>query len=176
MKQMENRREEVIEKYLKQVIKEAASINIPISKEISHHTKINKRARSRFACCRFLGGSSKHKFQIEIGEMIFQCDEKAIKGILAHEVLHTCDHCNNHGALWKIYANTMNSHYDYNIKRAATYEELGLEKPESNQNRKYKITCTDCGMTFERMKKSKVVSDCQNYRCKCGGKLKCEKL
>ena len=45
---------------------------------------------------------------------------------LAHEVLHTCPGCRNHGALWKEYAARMNGAYGYAISRTGTCEALGV--------------------------------------------------
>ena len=166
-----------LEELFSQVVKEALSIGIPISKEISD-IRINTRAKARFGCCkqekRPLG---KKRFIIEISERVLCAEEKIIRQIIAHELLHTANGCMNHGAKWKEYAEAMNSAFGYNITRTSTYEKLGLSSPEkvsrSESGYKYILKCQECGAEILRKKRCKVVDNPEHYRCgKCGGALK----
>lgn len=159
-----------IETYMDEVIRQCVALKIPISSHIDPNIIINKRARSRFAACRKKGNSF---YTIEVGEALMKADEYSVKNILAHELLHTCYGCYNHGKRWKSYADKMNKTYGYRITTTTTYEALGLETPQREKTIRYIIVCQSCGHQFYRQKKSKLVTETSNYRCKCGGKLKC---
>ena len=116
-----------IEFCVQELIKECRNLKIPVSRKIDSKITINKRARSRFAACRREKGIKGEIYRIEIGEMLLAADKKVVRTILAHELLHTCRGCYNHGTKWKEYAFKMNQTYGYKIKTTATYEELGLE-------------------------------------------------
>lgn len=165
-----------IEDLLQEVIKEARKLGVPISENIDAEISINHRAKSRFACCRQTKLIVGYSYTIEVSDLLFQCRERDIREILAHEVLHTCKGCQNHGVRWKAYAEKMNKRYGYHIKRTATYEELGLAGSYSQKNIKYRVTCQSCGKIFERQRKSKLVTNTKQYRCSCGGNLICEDI
>ena len=96
------------------VIDQARTIKIPVSQEIAPHVRLNRRARTRFGCCIRREG----RYTIELSaQLAEQGSEDAILQVLAHEVLHTCYGCSNHGARWKGYAQRMNSIYGYRIRR-----------------------------------------------------------
>ena len=88
--------------------------------------------------------------------------------MLAHEVLHTCRGCRNHGERWKGYAAKMNARWGYHISRTGTWEAMGL--PEQKPAR-YVLVCTRCGTEFVRARASSVVLHPERYRCRCGGQL-----
>ena len=186
MKETEQHREEreYIEKLFQQVKREAQQAGILFSSHISG-IMINRRARKRFGCCKAVksfGGYT--SYQIEVSEKILICDEKKIKQTIAHELIHTCKGCMNHGEQWKYYAMIMNRRYGYEIKRTATDEEMGVNTSSSSEecmqnqenykeNYKYRIICTQCGYVFYRKRMSEVVKHPENYRCgKCGGTLR----
>lgn len=152
---------------LKEVIGEAKKAGIPVGKNIAEEVYINSRAVTRIGACKTENKKGTKHFSIEIGSALLTSDEKTIKGVLAHEILHTCDKCNNHGSQWKKYAHILNETYGYNIKRTAEI------KPAKY---KYKIYCKRCGQTVYRYRKTKVITNINDYRCKCGGKLKAEEV
>lgn len=170
MKQFQKRLDEL----LKEVIIEVKSIGIPISDNIDKSVLINKRAKSRFGACKIENVNNKKHFKIEIRSALYICEDFKLKEVLAHEVLHTCRGCANHGETWKRYAKLMNDQYGYNIKRVANNREYDLDT--SCGNYKYKIICNKCGKEIYRQKKTKVITNIENYRCKCGGKLRVEKI
>ena len=55
--------------------------------------------------CKTLGGGF---FVIHINECLLGGHFKGLKNTLAHELLHTCPNCFNHGSLWKKYAKKAN--------------------------------------------------------------------
>lgn len=162
-------RKEEIEICMAQIIEECRAINIPISRHINPQITINRRAHSRFAACKKIKATS--SYEIEVGEMLLQADVKWIKNILAHEILHTCYGCYNHGKRWKAYAAKMNQVYGYEISTTSTYEKLGLNEPERKKTINYVILCQKCGQKIYRQKKSRLVTHTNEYRCKCGGRL-----
>ena len=161
---------------MKEVILQCNTAGIPISKSIDSEVRINKRAKSRFAACRKEKGYFGTKFVIEVGEALLQLEDIwKLKSILAHELLHTCPGCYNHGVKWKTYADIMNQMYGYDIRTTSTYEELGLTAPQKNREIKYVVICQNCGKKFYRQKKSKLITNVNKYRCQCGGVLKAYK-
>lgn len=159
-----------------EVIEECKALKIPVSDRIDPHIRINTRAKSRFAACKRQKIFDEQHFIIEVGSALLRTDRQKVKTILAHEVLHTCYGCYNHGSRWKSYAGRMNRDLGYEIKTTTTYEELGLTAPERKVHIRYVITCTRCGRQFYRQKKSKLITNIRHYRCQCGGKLTCEKI
>lgn len=149
---------------LRDVISEAKALNIPVSNRIVPKVRVNNRAIRRFGCCIAKNG----EFIIEISGKLLDASERACKQTLAHEVLHTCPGCKNHGSKWKQYAKSMNSAYDYDISRASTHESLGIA--DSSLTR-YLLRCQNCGAEIRRMRRSKLIDHPERYRCKCGGKL-----
>ena len=155
---------------LQDVIAECRNLKLPVSDYIEPEVLINKRAKKRFGACK----KTAKGFVIELSAFMLDTDLAHIKNILAHEVLHTCRGCQNHGKKWKITAQKMNQRYGYHITTTSSYEKMGLEKPQEDQNKKYNymIQCQKCGMTIYRQRKSKLITHTNHYRCKCGGKLK----
>ncbi len=88
-------------------------------------------------------------FIIEISEFILVCSDDAIRNVMAHEVLHTCDGCYDHGIKWKEYAGRMNRAYGYRIKRTSSFSDMGLEEPGRDDSRiRYIIKCRRCGREY----------------------------
>ena len=90
---------------------------------------------------------------------------------LAHEVLHTCRGCANHGKRWKEYAQRMNRAYGYHISRTDTCQALGV--PDISRVN-YVLVCRSCGARIPRARRSKLVQHPEHYRCRCGGMLTLE--
>lgn len=161
---------ERINTILKEVIKEAQDLKIPVPKNVNEKITINPRPKKRFGCCKLKDG----EFHIEISEFVLATDEKKIRGIIAHEILHACKGCQNHGARWKEYAEKMNAQYDYNIKRVSSFQEVGLEAEQEKTSAdkiKYIIKCQKCGREYPRQRFTCVMKKINAYRCQCGGKL-----
>lgn len=91
---------------------------------------INTRAKSRWGQCRHCAEG--HKINISARLLDDSTDIRGLENTILHELLHTAPGCNNHGAVWKAYAEKVNAAYGYNIKRASTAYEKGVagaEKP-----------------------------------------------
>ena len=100
---------------------------------------------------------------------LLEAEERACMQTLAHEVLHTCPGCRNHGALWKEYAARMNGAYGYAISRTGTCEALGVADVRPVR---YRLVCERCGQEFCRSRRSPLVDHPERYRCRCGGVLR----
>ena len=160
---------------LAQVVAQARALGIPVSPKTDAHVRINTRAKKRFGCCI---GSVKSGFVIELAAAVLSAGRFACMQTLAHEVLHTCPGCQDHGARWKAHAAAMNAAYGYAIRRTDKPENLGVELPPAAAPvYRWRIVCTGCGKSFLRQKSSPLIKTPQRYRCAaCGGKLRVEEL
>ncbi len=147
---------------LHKVITQAEQAGIPVSGRICPTVGVNRRARTRFGCCRRDGGV----YCIEIAAALLGAHESAICQVLAHEVLHTCPGCANHGVRWKGWAARMNARYGYRISRTDSHAALGLE---DDRPVRFLVVCRRCGRRIPRMKRSPLVEHPERYRCACGG-------
>lgn len=147
-----------------EVMEEARRLGIPFSSEIESRVGINRRAATRFGCCKFQNG----RFYIEVAETVAQGPEKSCREVLAHELLHTCPGCRNHGAKWKSYAARMNRAYGYEIQRVTTNASLGVQ---GIREPKYVLRCERCGVEIPRFRASALTRHPERYRCRCGGTL-----
>lgn len=148
---------------LQKVIDQARMLGIPVSREIDPHVRVNGRAKTRFGCCKYEGGRQ----IIEVASRVARGPEQSCMETLAHEILHTCPGCRNHGERWKDYAGRMNSAYGYHISRTSTDKELGVEE----RPWKYLLRCEMCGAEFKRFRASPLTRHPERYRCRCGGRL-----
>ena len=149
---------------LAQVIGEAAALGIPVSNSIHPQVILNGRAVSRFGCCRKVGLT----YYIEVSARLLEGGEGALRETLAHEVLHTCRGCRDHGPRWKGYAAGMNAAYGYRVSRTGSWEGLGLQDPRPVR---YLLTCESCGLEIKRAKASALVRHPERYHCRCGGRI-----
>lgn len=167
--------EKRLKRLLEEVLEELKNVEIHPAGTITSITE-NRRARKRLGCCRQEGTGLRRRYRLEVSIMLLDKDDRTIKEVIAHEALHTCKGCLNHGAEWKRLAAAVNHAYGYHIERTADYAGFGMEeKPEEIW--KYRIRCRNCGNTGYRIKKSRVVTNPENYRCsKCGGALEVDQL
>ena len=157
-----------LNKLLALVIAQARTIKIPVSQNICHQVRLNRRAKTRFGCCVRQDGT----YIIELSAQLAQDgSEDAVLQVLAHEVLHTCYGCANHGTRWKRYAQFMNNAFGYHIQRTDDFDSLGIE---DERPVRYWVVCGQCGRRIPRMKRSPLVDHPERYRCPCGGKLRVE--
>lgn len=149
---------------LREVLEEARALKIPVSEKISSHVEINDRAVSRFGCCKYKEGRN----TIEVARRVAEGPEESCRAVLAHEILHTCWGCRNHGKRWSEYARRMGETYGYVICRATTDEALRVKKAGECR---YLLRCQRCGAEFRRFRASALTRYPERYRCRCGGKL-----
>lgn len=133
--------------------------NCPVT--ISHRLK---RAFGKTRCKIRYG---KRSYSIQIASYLVENgSEHGIKSTIAHEYIHTCNGCMNHGALWKRYGNMVSDLYD--ISRCTTYESKGISENAMQYIReqyKYIVKCTTCNheWKYKRMCKTLKLID----RCTC---------
>lgn len=132
---------------LKQVKKELKGI-IPYSDSISSKVKIVK-AKSFLGQCKRLGlvdyAKKGFQFEIKLSKYLLECDKQLIKNTIAHELIHTCKGCFNHGYNFKSLMYKINKELGYNVALKNNNKEFS-QKFEY----KYKLTCSKCGKVFYR--------------------------
>jgi predicted SprT family Zn-dependent metalloprotease len=158
---------------LQQVINEAKALGIPVSRHISPSLFINNRTKSRFGGCKKVKGFVHHTYQIEISKVLLEAEADSIREIIAHEVLHTCPGCMNHGTAWKNYCKMMEGSLGYRLERTSSYDKLGIEDQRHPKRYRYVVECNQCGQKIYRQRKSPLTDKTNRYRCRCGGKLVC---
>lgn len=146
------------------VAEQARLAGIPLSPRICPTVTVNRRAKTRLGCCRTKNGVH----TVEIAAALLEAGERLVRQTLAHEVLHTCPGCANHGPRWKQYAARMNELYGYDIRRTDSPERLGIP---DNRPVRWLVVCRKCGKEIPRMKRSALVEHPERYRCRCGGTL-----
>ncbi len=140
-------------------------LGLPLSRKICPCVQVNTRARRRLGCSICRDGA----YYIEVSASLLDRPE-LLRQTLAHELLHTCPGCRNHGERWKAYAAQVNQALGFSIQRLAPAE--GEEGPLRQDTVKYLLKCQECGKIFPRARMSKTVKQPWRYRCPCGGKLK----
>ena len=151
---------------LVKVKREAKKIGIPISDNIDSRIAVNTRAKTRYGRCTKKGNS----FVIELSSILIDAPEISCRQTIAHELIHTCPGCMDHGDRFRYYASKMNNAYGYNISRTNSAEEMGVPDRRKT-DAKFIITCRKCGSSFTRTKRSALIESPSKYRCKCGGEL-----
>ena len=109
-----------VNKLFNSVLNDAISIGAPISNKIIPMIFIDQKRYDRVAACykyRF-----PERYEIHLSEDVLNANEDDIKGIIAHEVLHTC--CMKHNGKWKLYQLKMNKYFGYNIKVEYSWNEI----------------------------------------------------
>ena len=163
-------------------IDEMNAIEIPFGR-ITEVT-VNYRAKNRWGqCCR--------KFDVYgfVYTININCDlchpeasERGLKETIIHEILHTCPDCMCHTGEWKRFADLVNDCYGYNVKRANTSEDKGMDAfyeqhaelaKRHKPMYKYTIRCKNCGkIVGKKQKACKITRYPQCYRCaSCYGNL-----
>lgn len=141
-------------------------LHIPVAKAVSPEVRINSRAKRRLGCCFYRDGV----YTIEVSSRLLERPE-LLRQTLAHELLHTCRGCRNHGEQWKAYAQAVNQAFGMKIERLAPLEEGDPQRLRRDEI-KYALQCQSCGAVLYRARMCKVVKSPWRYRCQCGGKLK----
>ena len=160
-------------KLVDECLVELKAINVPYSDKLSF--TINSRAKSRWGMCHKNPDGS---YTIEISDRLLAntVPDKSTKSTIIHEILHTVPDGANHTRCWKVWANRMNAHYNYNIQRCTSSEEKGVEPVVKTIKAKYTITCSHCGYKWYRTRATHVTRNPSHYRCHCGGSLSVEAI
>lgn len=133
--------------------------------EILPIVKLNRSTRS-YGRCHKVGNA----FEIALSKYFLDNPPEDLKNTLVHEVLHTVTGCFNHGSKWKSLAAKMNRIYGYNIQR--TTPDIMQSEEAQAIKKQYIINCLQCNQIIYRQRRSKLVTNTNNFRCgRCGGKL-----
>lgn len=99
---------------LNEVINDAISVGFPISKSLERKIYIDKQRYDRVgACYRY---PYPERYEIHLSEDVTRANVNDIKNIIAHEVLHSYFLSMDHGYMWSMYQNLMNTKCKYNIQ------------------------------------------------------------
>ncbi len=187
--------EEKLKKLYEECIVELKTIGIDIN-DLSKYGKIEihlaKKEAKRYGCCKQSQPDKKYyhyrknkyrkikvydkfyKHDIEISKWVMELDDTIIKNTILHEIIHCMPNCNDHGKIFKNYANYINKNLGYTIQRLGDkkedYKKSMIDYKENDVKYLYKIKCTQCGLIYlrQRLKKNFI----RDYRCgKCQGKL-----
>ena len=139
-------------------------INIDFNESVEF--KVNTRAKKRFGLCTYKNNLD-CDFEIQITDRLLKNSSAIIglKNTIIHELLHTVEGCMNHGKKWKSLADEVNRAYGYNIKRASSCAEKGIESEIVPKKVNYMFKCKDCGQVIKRTRMSKFVKYYTYYRC-----------
>ena len=73
------REQEEINQLLKDVIREAEAVRIPLGK-IKRNVRVNARAKRRFGCCRTVQNAfGVRQFELELSQKVLACEDKKSK-------------------------------------------------------------------------------------------------
>lgn len=97
---------------LRAVLEQVRAAGIPAAAQIDPHVRLNTRAKKRYGRCICKNG----RYEIELSAHLVHAESPFVYAVLAHEVLHTCPGCMNHGPLWKQYAARMGSDTDIRLR------------------------------------------------------------
>ncbi len=156
------------DKLLQLVKEQAIAAGIPVSENTDPHVKINTRAKTRFGQCIKRNG----RYTIELSSILLTAPELSCRQTIAHELIHTCPDCGDHGAVFKKYADILNRRYGYSISRTNTAQEMGVTVEKRERPINYILECQKCGQRITRSKFSSAIAHPERYRCRCGGTLK----
>lgn len=104
-------------------------------------------------------------------------DDKDLYNTVVHELIHAIPDAigDGHGSIFKRYAKIIGEHLGTNITR--TSEHASIELPSSKEEYKYVVFCDGCGQTVKRKRKSKLITQVNNYKCGiCGSNFQLEVL
>lgn len=191
--------EEKLNILYKECVEELKNIGIDVlNKEIVGNIEIHlsKRNNKRYGCCKQEEPDQKSKYiekngrrkilryakfnkhVIEISPWVMELEDEIIKNTIVHEIIHCMPFCNNHGEMFKKYAQYINTKLGYNISRVGNKVEdykRSNKTYEEDKNYKYKIKCQNCGQEIYRKRFNKKLL--YKYRCgKCNGRLKLEEV
>lgn len=149
-----------------------AGIPLPLGKI---DTRLHfSRSSTRLGSCRKERGMYKISLSVYILE-----DKEAVQSTIAHELVHTCRGCMNHGSSFQRTGRMVETKLGIPVSSKASREESERSgiKDAYIKKARYRIRCRNCDAVLYRQKKSALVLNPDRYRCgKCGGRLSVEVL
>lgn len=110
---------------------------------------------------------AEYTIELSIPHMIryFERNEiDKIKDTILHEMCHALPKGMTHKGQWKVYTNTLNKKYGYDIKTSADDDEVIEELNKIKA--KYTVVCEECGYTYYYSRRPKILNTLNT--CKCG--------
>lgn len=168
-----------LQKCLRWAEKTLTSLNIPFEHPVE--VTVNTRAKSRYGQCQ----KRPEGFKINISEVLVRdsSDIRALDETMLHELLHTCPGCQNHGKLWKYYAERVSQKTGLHITTTSDYhKKYGIPDERKKTARKapvyrYIQYCPCCGQKWFYQRCTDGIRHPENYRCgKCKVPLKAGRL
>ena len=132
------------------------------------------RSSTRLGSCKKDRGIYKISLSVYILE-----DKEAVRSTIAHELVHTCRGCMNHGTSFQRIGRMVEAKLGIPVSSKASREESERSgiKDAYIKKARYRISCSNCDAVLYRQKKSALVMNPNRYRCgKCGGRLYVEVL
>lgn len=135
---------------------------------------VNKRLTRAWGQCRTTRkayGEMTHCIEIQPFLLDERVPEKTLMEVIIHEILHTCEGCQNHGREWKRLAGRINRKYGYSVERIVTkdaHDSVQGIKPDRIKSVNHMVKCKSCGHVFKRNKASSFIKNPSMYRCSCG--------
>lgn len=157
-----------LDRILSETICLARSLKIPVSDRIIPMVFVNTRRKTILGTCE---RQANGEYKIVISAFVLRESDDAVKNVIAHEVLHTCKGCSNHGSIWQKYAKIMGEAMGQEIKRTGKSPQTDKLKEEA----RFVLVCESCGKEIYRLKQSRLVQHPERYRCVCGGKIRRKK-
>ena len=146
-------------KDLNKLYKEALAdvINAGIKPGNILSVNVDFKDMSAWGSCNYDSENDGYHIKISDRTLADNLEDKAAMDTIAHEILHTCDSCMNHGKVWKSYTDAMNLIYKgkYHITVKETRQHKGIEFDERRY--KYVIQCKHCKNKIGYMKKNRAL-------------------
>ncbi len=131
--------------------------------------KFEKSTREFGSCQRIYVGNDRYEFKVSINTYALQ-NEECVRNTLAHELVHTCDGCFNHGKQFKRVGYWVKRKMGIDVNTYGTAEEAlksGLRDHQIN-SAKYIVGCPTCNQRWYKQRMCKVVEYPQFFSCaKC---------
>lgn len=159
---------------LEEMIRQFAQAGIPIPLGQIDSQLYFSRSSTRMGSCRKERGVYRISLSVHILE-----DEETVRNTIAHELVHTCRGCMNHGVSFQRIGRQVEGKLGIPVRSKASQEESERSgiKDAYIKKARYRISCRSCGAVLYRQKKSALVMNPSRYRCgKCGGGLSVEAL
>lgn len=151
------------EKIVSEVRSELWKRNIPF---VDCEVVISKRLRKAFGNTGLKIQNGERIYKIQIADyLVRNGSEEFIKNTIAHEYLHTCPDCMNHGEQWKEYAKQVAD--VFTITTYGNYADAGISNEQMREIRKpkYIAFCTECGCEWHYKRFGKVLQNIDECEC-----------
>jgi len=166
-----------LNQYANECMRELDLIGIPYCKP--KRWKSSKKMTRTYGNCksvRYLDGTVKEIKEIAINEWLLdeEIPDIILKNTIMHELIHTINHCGNHGNEFQKYAKIVSSNLGYRIQTYVSKEESKIvSERHKPKDYSYFVYCPNCGLEYGYRIKSYAWKHPEKCYCgKCGGTIK----